>query len=471
MTPAAQLSTSAIHCADAEESVIGCALIYHDQCEDAFERLKPEHFYEPVRARIWARILAKRSKGGMPEVISITDAMGEDEAFAEIGGRTYLVGLVADASGWTIPAHVDAILDRSVRREVQRLGSKVATRAHDTAGATGEALLADLERSAADIARSNSSRVLAVPAGLSAPENLEAAWRGEYAGASVGLACVDEVTGGIRQDDVWFIGGRTSMGKSAVALSLTRGIAQDGRGVLFFSLEMPFREVQARLIADIAYDAEAHYDASYGGNVGYGDLLRGRGHERLRDRARAAARRLASLPIAVTDIGGLTIDDIRSQGLRQIRAWERSGVKPGALVIDHIGLVRPVRKTDNKAADTADIVNELKGLAKQVRAPVIALAQINRATESRQDKRPTMSDMNWSGSIEQIADLVCLLYRESYYLERGTDDEFMRAHAVRNDIDLIITKNRSGPSLTLKAFVDIACNALRDKPGERRAVG
>lgn len=465
------MTLTAIHSADAEESVIGCALIYHEQCEDAYERLKPEHFYEPVRARIWARILTRRAKGSLADVLSITDAMGEDEAFAELGGRGYLVDLVNRATAWTLGSHVDAILDRSVRREVQRIGSDMASRAHDTAAATGEALVAELERSAADIARDSASRPLAVPAGLSAPENLEAAWRGEFAGASVGLDCLDSVTGGIRQDDVWFIGGRTSMGKSVAAISLARGIAQDNRGVLIFSLEMPFREVQARLIADMAYDAEARYDAGYGGNIGYGDLLKGRGEIRLRDKARGAARRLASLPIAVTDVGALTIDDIRSQSLRQIRAWERSGVRPGAVIIDHIGLVRPVRKTDNKAADTADIVNELKGLAKQVRAPVIALAQINRATESRQDKRPTMSDMNWSGSIEQIADLVCLLYRESYYLERGTDEEFAKAVAVRNDIDLIITKNRSGPSLTLKAFVDVACNALRDKPGERRSFG
>lgn len=460
-----------IFSAEAEEAVIGAALVYHDQCFDAYERLKPEHFYEPVRARVWARILEQHAKTGLPNLVSVADGVGEDEGFAKFGGRAYLADLLSEAQGWSVPSHVETIIDRAMRRDIQRLGSEVAYRAKDTAETTAEALLGDLERQAADIARESTTRSQAVPVGLTAVENLEAAWRGDFAGSPVGLGCLDDVTNGIRQDDVWVVGGRTSMGKSVFALSLARGIAQSGRGVLIFSLEMPTREVQARLVADIAYDQDAIYDGPFGGNMGYGDILKGRGPERLRDRARVAAKQLASLPIMVTDAGGLTIDDIRVQSLRQIRAWERLGVTAGAIIIDHLGLVRPVRKTDNKAADTADTVNELKGIAKQIKAPIIGLAQINRATESRQDKRPTMSDMNWSGSIEQIADLVCLLYRESYYLERGTDDEFMRAAAVRNDIDLIITKNRSGPSLTLKAHVDVACNALRDKPGERRAYG
>jgi replicative DNA helicase len=274
-----------------------------------------------------------------------------------------------------------------------------------------------------------------------------------------GVDSLDHVTGGIRPEDVWIVGGRTSMGKSVLACSLARGLAQQGLGVLFFSLEMPLREVQARLISDIAYDAEAQYS---GGNVRYGDILKGRGETHIRERARAAACQLASLPIAVNDQGGLTVSEIRAQTLRQFRAWEKVGVKPGACIIDHIGLVIPERRTDNKAADTADTVNELKPMAKQTGAPVIALCQVNRQTESRNDKRPTPSDLNWSGAIEQAADLICLLYRESYYLERSPDAEDKdRAFAIKHDLELIIGKNRSGPICTVKAFIDVASNAVR----------
>ena len=114
-------------------------------------------------------------------------------------------------------------------------------------------------------------------------------------------------------------------------------------------------------------------------------------------RARHAARRLAELPIVIDDKGGLSIDDIRSRALRQVRAWEKAGIKPGAIIIDHIGLVSPSRQTDNKAADTAETVNQLKPLAKALQCPVAALVQVNRQTEGRNDKRPTMADLNWSG--------------------------------------------------------------------------
>jgi replicative DNA helicase len=167
--------------------------------------------------------------------------------------------------------------------------------------------------------------------------------------------------------------------------------------------------------------------------------------------------------MVICDAGGLTIDDIRVQALRQMRAWDRAGVARGCVLIDHIGLVRPVKKGDSKAADTADIVNELKSLAKAIRAPIIVLSQVNRGPEGRQDKRPTAADLNWSGAIEQIADMICLLYRESYYLERSADRaDRDSAVFVENKLELLIQKNRSGPTCNLEAWIDVACNAVRD---------
>jgi replicative DNA helicase len=210
------------------------------------------------------------------------------------------------------------------------------------------------------------------------------------------------------------------MGKSVLGLSLARGIAEQGRGVMMFSLEMPVREVQARLISDIAFD-RASPSTARGGNVRYGDLLKGRGQPQ-RDRAKQAPQE-AGQPAHVRHRRGRP-DHRRHppQAQRQMRAWEKAGVQRGAVLIDHIGLVKPHRRSDSKAAETADTVNELKSLAKYLKAPVIALCQVNRNTESRNDKRPTLADLNWSGAIEQIADMICLLYRDAYYLERSADD-------------------------------------------------
>ena len=463
---------SSVHAIEAESSVIGCALIYHDQAGDAFERLKPEHFYDGVHARLWSRILAIHARGGFPDAVSVAESMGDDQGFRQIGGLNYLADLVDQAAAWTLPAHVEMIIDRSVRREIRALGLEMAQRAEQITETSGEAILSEMERGAAVIAREASSSPMAVPAGLTALDMLEAAFRGEHTGSSTGFAIIDRVTGGLRDADVWIVGGRTSMGKSAFATGLSRGIALQGRGVMIFSLEMPLREIQARMIADLAYDPDVRYDEAFGvSNVRYSDILRGKATDHQKNAARQAAKQLAQMPITVSDAGGLTIDEIEAQAMRQMRAWRRAGVTPGAVVIDHLGLVQPsVRRSgDSKAAETSDTVNRLKPIAKRLHCPVIGLAQVNRNTEGRNDKRPTMADLNWSGAIEQIADLVCLLYRESYYLGRSQDpDEQVRAVQLEHDLELLIQKNRSGPICNLHAFVDVACNVVRDRDQPQR---
>lgn len=457
-----------IHAVESEIALLGAAMLDAQAVQPTFERLTPEHFHDPVFARIWDWMRRQRERIDMALV---WQEFEKDEGLLELGGSEFLWETMDRAMLHTVDAHADAILDASVRRGIVQLAEATAQAAKDRRG-EGEAILSDLERSAAEIAREGVQKAHGVPAGITALDMLETAYSGGFKGASVGLDTIDHVTGGIRQDDVWFIGGRTSMGKSVAGLCLSRGIAEQGRGVLAFSLEMPLREVQARLIADIAYDRRVMEGTADGGNVRYGDILKGRGTGWQRDRAKRAATMLASLPIIVNDQGGLTIEDIRTQALRQVRAWEKAGIQAGAILVDHIGLVKAhTRRGDSKAAETADIVNELKGIAKQVRCPIIALCQVNRNTESRNDKRPTLADLNWSGAIEQIADFICLLYREAYYLERSTaDGDDVKAVHAKYDMDLLIQKNRSGPICNLKAFVDIACNAIRDREPTREAL-
>lgn len=447
-----------IGAADSELAVIGCALYDRKACEEAFERLRGEHFAEPVNGRLWDYM---RANDRAIDPIIVGSAFAADPAFKAIGGMNLLAEMIERANLYTLPAHVEAVIDAATRREIDALAREAQQRAGNEPG-DGETILTDLERAAADIARRQVSKVEGVPVGLSSAEMVEAAINGDFVGTPTGLGALDMVTGGIKQDDVWFVAGRTSMGKSVVAVSLARLIAQQGRGVFFFSLEMPLREVQARLIADSAFDKNIPYDGRE--NVRYGDILRGKGSQFQQDRSRQAAKRIASLPMVVNDRGGLTIEEIRAQALRQVRGWERIGVKPGALIIDHIGLVRAhTKRNDNKAAETADIVNELKALAKLVGAPVIALVQVNRATESRDNKRPTLSDLNWSGAIEQIADVALLLYREAYYLERSNSQaDRDRVGMVEQDLEIIVAKNRSGPICTKKMFIDVASNAVRD---------
>lgn len=446
---------------EAEMAVIGAVMFAPDQCREALDRLRSEHFSEPVCQAAWDWITATVRAGALPIPAGLHDALSSYRAYDDLGGVGWIADMIDAASVWAIGAHVEMVLDRASRRDIEALAKVTGDAARDVTEGSAEALLSELERGAAEIARSSGKIADAQPLGLGAVDMLEAAWDGRFAGASVGLDCLDRITGGIQPDHVWIVGGRTSMGKSIMLPTLGRGLAEQGLGVLMFSLEMNRREVQARIIADIAYRRDAGYDAEA---VKFGDLLKGRGDGAIRDRARAAARQMSALPFTVVDRGGLTLDDIMVQALRQMRAWEKAGVTPGAVLIDHIGLVRARRERDSKAAESADTVDRLKEAAKSIGAPIIAAAQISRACENRQDKRPTLADLNWSGSIEQIADLVGLLYRDSYYLERSPDEESQREAVFKaNELEIIVPKNRSGPTCTLHAFVDVACSAIRDK--------
>lgn len=434
---------------ESEQAVIGAAIYAPDDAGDLFEAVKADHFHEPVHARIWAHL----ARGGAHDQQTLALHFANDPALADLGGVRYFGDLIDKAYLPTAHAHAVAVVDAAMRRQIHGIATAAAAKAATSPG-EAERIIADLERGAADIAREKASS--AVRIGDDALDNLEKAWRGEFKGEPTGLDCIDRVTGGLKSTDVWFIGGRTSMGKSVVGLEIARGVAQAERGVMIFSKEMPKRECQMRMIASLAHERDGT------DQIRYGDLLKGNTYgANFMARARAAATALRSLPIFIDETGGLTIDEIRSRALRQVRTWEKSGIKPGCIIIDHIGLVQPTRKTDNKAADTADTVNQLKPLAKQLQCAVVAMVQVNRQTEGRDNKRPTVADLNWSGAIEQIADFVGLLYRESYYLDRSPrkedqDAAFLKKH----DMEIIVAKNRSGPICTVKAWVDVACNVV-----------
>lgn len=449
---------------DSEHMILGAVMAYPDDCEDAFNRLSPDHFSEGLHQRLWGAILLHRAKGACSDPAVLNAEFQSDPAYVEFGGISYLADLVDRAQTWALKAHVDLVCDRALRRAVKDLAERAINQAQ-LEDVDGAVTLADLERAAAELGRQEASP--AKPLGIDALDMLNAARSGQYKGSSVGLRCLDRVTGGIQQDHVWIVGGRTSMGKSVVLTELAKGIASQGKGVMMFSLEMPRREVQARVIAGLAYDPEKQTYGPDGGNVQFPQLLRGEGTREQRQWSDEAARQLASLPFVVDDDGGLKLEQIINRARRQFRAWERAGVQPGALVIDHLGLVQPGRKTDNKAADVSETVDQLKAAAKMIGAPIIAAAQLNRNAEGRNDKRPMTADLNWSGSIEQIADLVCLLFRESYYLERSANpQDKQEGFLKRNELELLVTKNRSGPTCVLKASVDVACNAVWDHPDD-----
>lgn len=468
----------AIHSAEAEEAVIGAALIFHEQCVDAYERLKPEHFYEPVRARIWARILAQHAKTGYPNALSVADAMGEDEDFATFGGKVYLANLVADAQGWSTPAHVETIIDRAVRRELQHIGAEAASHAENIGGPSGDELVSNVERALSDLAHNSGAPSAWRSAGdITAQAVATARTQKGLVGLSTGLSDLDDAIGGLRRGQMIIVAGRPAMGKSSAALQIAKAVARKGRGAAFFSMEMPDFDLGLRMACDVAHDPLAVHYAGQSVNPRYFDAARGRLTDEQWWKLDQAREDIERWPLLIDVRPGLTTSTILNASRRQFRAWERAKIEPGCILVDHLTIARAEKeRSGNKVAEVGDISRALAEMAKTLDVPVIALCQLSRDVEKRdKDKRPTLADLRWSGEIEQDARVVTFLYRPEYYLRAPEDaDDFEavtdhqeKLEKVKNKLFWLVEKNNNGPTGQVETYCDIACSAIRDRLGAR----
>jgi replicative DNA helicase len=285
---------------------------------------------------------------------------------------------------------------------------------------------------------------------------------GELPGMTWGLRDLNEKTGGIHRGELVVLAARPSMGKTALAVTVSRLTAEAGYPGLFFSLEMIGRALADRVLADIAFDHR--YPIEYS-RIGKGDLS-----DREATRLIDAQQQLKRLDLRVGQEPALTVSQIAARARRHQQSLERAGKRLGVVIVDHMHLVRASeRYKGNRTAEITEISGGLKSLAKELDVPVIALAQLSRGPETREEKRPMLSDFRDSGSIEQDADVICFLYREAYYLGRTVcaepakdGERLARLHQVERELEVLISKQRSGPIGTVKVFCDIGCNAIRD---------
>jgi replicative DNA helicase len=215
-------------------------------------------------------------------------------------------------------------------------------------------------------------------------------------------------------------------------------------------------------LADLSYDAFERIE--------YRDMNKQEGFERRYERISAAARRLSTLPFLISDRGGQTLAEIRAQAQQYAQRLAAEGKRLDVICIDHLNLIKASdRYSGSKAAETEEISMALKQLAKDLQCAVIALTQLNRAVEGRDEKRPSLADLRWSGAIEQDADAVMFVYREAYYLERTKHDDMAketdrlaRLEASRTKLEVIFGKHRGGPCPVLEFYADMGCGAIRD---------
>lgn len=436
------------HSAEAERIVIGSLLLNPATLvAEACDALDPGDFYIPANRTIFAGIAAMHAAGKPVELPLLTQWLADAGELEAVGGPAYL-GQIATATA--TPAnyrhYADIVRDKSILRQIIAAASTAAARAwqpEETTAALLDTIQAEFLRIGA-ANRSGSADFLR-PMADGLPETcdkVEAIYhsRGHGIGLPTGIHDLDRCTGGLLPGQYIVIAGRPSMGKTAFGLTVAVNAAAE-TPVAFFSLEMTYDELLMRALCS---EAGINLQRLRDGFLAKEDLT---------TKVPQAAERLHARPIYIDDTPGLSIQEFR----RRARVAKQAK-KVGLIVVDYIGLMKSATKraNENRQIEMAEISGGLKSVAKELGLPVVALAQLNRRAEDRGDNRPVLSDLRESGSIEQDADVVCLLYRESYYIrdeakaEKRAADQDLEPDEWRKRAEIILAKQRNGPTPTLK---------------------
>jgi replicative DNA helicase len=462
--------------ADAEQALLGAMLINNSTYLRVSEFLQSEHFGNAVHGRIYAAIGKLLERGQIANPVTLKNLFDQDGALTEIGGAQYLARL-AGAAVTVINAedYGRAIHDLYQRRELITLGEDVVNDAfRQDLDDPAREQIERAEKKLFDLATTGEPeggfRGLGT-ALTSAILNAEAAFKrnGKTVGVATGFADLDRKLGGLHPSDLIVLAGRPSMGKTSLATNIAfsaaknfrppsapgvRNIAEDGAVAGFFSLEMSAEQLAARILAE---ESGVPSDRIRRGDVSREDF----------DRFVQASQRLSALKLFIDDTPALTVSALRTRARRLMR---QQGL--GLIVVDHLQLLRPPnqsRAQENRVQEISEITRGLKALAKELNVPVLALSQLSRAVEQREDKRPMLADLRESGSIEQDADVVMFIFREEYYLSREPSrrpdeaetkfseryqdwrEQLEKVHGLS---EIIIAKQRHGPIGTIKLHFD-----------------
>lgn len=405
---------------EAEAAFLGAVLIDNRVIEELSTPIRPDHFFEPLHERIYERVLKLIERNATASPVTLRPYFESDEALKELGGASYLAQLTANGAGLLAPRELaQQIYDLALLRELVSVGRGLVEGALDTSDevdpmdriADAEANLFKVAEGAATGSEASTFR----DAALTAIKMVEAAMNsgGGLSGKTTGLDSIDRKTSGLHDSDLIILAGRPGMGKTSLATNIAFNCAEAhlewqrdggefnyGAPAAFFSLEMSADQLATRILAE---QAEISSEALRSGKMTREEF----------QKLSFASQRLAELPLYIDDTPALTIAALRTRARRMKRRHDI-----GLIVVDYLQLLQGSgRANDNRVNEISEISRGLKTLAKELSVPVIALSQLSRAVEQREDKRPMLSDLRESGSIEQDADMVWFVYRDDYYLE------------------------------------------------------
>lgn len=415
---------------EAEESILGGILLDPEAIGRVADLLHPEAFYINAHKEIYKAALALHSQGKPVDLMSVTTWLFDHELLEKVGGQSKLVELVdRTVSAVNIDRYAVLVVDKYLRRQLIQAGNEIVRLGYETALEL-ETVLDQAEQKIFSLTQKRPQQGL-VPISetlIQTFQEIETHHQGiALPGIPSNFYDLDAMTGGFQRSDLIIVAGRPSMGKTSFAIGIARQIAET-LPIAIFSLEMSKEQLVQRILA-----SEAEIESNY--------LRTGRIAANQWEKLSHALGTLSELPIYIEDTPNQTVMQMRSQA-RRLQAEQ--GGKLGLVLIDYLQLMEG-SGSENRVQELSRITRSLKGLARELGVPVIALSQLSRGVEARTNKRPMMSDLRESGSIEQDADLIIMLYRDEYYNENTPD---------RGIAEVIITKHRNGPTGVVKLLFD-----------------
>ena len=440
---------------EAEQALLGSILVNNDIIDEISTIVNSNIFYDPAHIKIYEVIESLNNKGMIANPITLKNFFEKDKMLNEVGGTEYLVKLTRfSGSSKQAIDYAKIIHEMYLRRELVLISDKLSA---DTLNANSqeqnaENIIENTEKSLFDLAERGSFSQSFLKFNQALDQTIEMATMAMQSdhgivGVPTGLTDLDEKLGGLHKSDLVILAGRPSMGKTALATNIAYNAAQyilkrqEKTSVAFFSLEMSSEQLSTRILSEQA-------------KIKSDDIRRGKVTEEEINRYIETSRNIYNLPLYIDETPAITIATLSNRARRIKRLFGLN-----LIVVDYIQLMRSnSNKSDNRVQEISEITQGLKALAKELSVPVLALSQLSRAVEQRDDKQPQLADLRESGSIEQDADVVMFVYREEYYLERKQPKLGSIEHAEwqskMNDVnglaDIILGKQRHGPTGTVK---------------------
>lgn len=415
------------HSIEAEQAILGGLMLENQALDKVTGKLCEQDFYRGEHRVLFRAMLNLTQKNQPFDLVTIIDHLKAIHALEDAGGETYLFELASNTpSIANITAYADIVREKSVQRQLITVATDIADAAYNP-GIRDVAELLDFAENKVFVIADQTARdggPEPIKSVLErAVERIDALYHSGNAmtGLATGLTDLDNLTSGLQRSDLVIVAGRPSMGKTTLVMNMAENASiQSKQPVLVFSMEMPADSLAMRMMSSL-------------GRIDQHRIRTGQLNDDDWPRVTSAVHMLSEAPLFIDDTPALSPAEMRARARRLMKEHGQLGL----IVVDYLQLMKvPGFKADNRTAEISEISRSLKSLAKELNVPVIALSQLNRSLEQRQDKRPVMSDLRESGAIEQDADVICFIYRDEVYNEDSPD---------KGCAEIIIAKQRNGP--------------------------